>query len=127
MRLKGPLFEGKDVEWDNFYNQTKAALNSLSSLDKKVVMMTPTLASPTTKKIIDDFVKVFPNIIHVIYDSISYDSSLNAFEKYYGVRALADYDFSKADTIVGIDSDFLGDWQGGGYEKDMLKLKGQKA
>ena len=85
--------------------------------------MTPTLASPTTKKIIDDFVKVFPNITHVIYDSISYDSSLNAFEKYYGIRALADYDFSKADTIVGIGSDFLGDWQGGGYEKAMLKLK----
>ena len=123
LRLKGPLFEGKDVKWDNFYNQTKAALNSLSSLDKKVVMMTPTLASPTTKKIIDDFVKVFPNIIHVIYDSISYDSSLNAFEKYYGIRALADYDFSKADTIVGIGSDFLGDWQGGGYEKGYAETK----
>ena len=89
-------------------------------------MMTPTLASPTTKKIIDDFVKVFPNITHVIYDSISSDSALNAFEKYYGIRALADYDFSKADTIVGIDSDFLGDWQGGGYEKEYAEAKRPK-
>ena len=48
------------------------------------------------------------------------------FEKYYGKRALADYDFSKADTIVGIDSDFLGDWQGGGYEKEYAEAKGPK-
>ena len=123
LRLKGPLLEGKDITWDNFYREIIAALNGLSSLNKKVIMMTPTLASPTTKKIIDDFVKVFPNITHVIYDSISSDSALNAFEKYYGIRALADYDFSKADTIVGIDSDFLGDWQGGGYEKDYAEAK----
>ena len=126
LRLKGPLLEGRDITWDNFYREITAALNGLSSLNKKVIMMTPTLASPTTKKIIDDFVKVFPNITHVIYDSISSDSALNAFEKYYGIRALADYDFSKADTIVGIDSDFLGDWQGGGYEKEYAEAKRPK-
>ena len=126
LRLKGPLLEGRDITWDNFYREITAALNGLSSLNKKVIMMTPTLASPTTKKIIDDFVKVFPNITHVIYDSISSDSALNAFEKYYGIRALADYDFSKVDTIVGIDSDFLGDWQGGGYEKEYAEAKRPK-
>ena len=126
LRLKGPLLEGRDITWDNFYREITAALNGLSSLNKKVIMMTPTLASPTTKKIIDDFVKVFPNITHVIYDSISSNSALNAFEKYYGIRALADYDFSKADTIVGIDSDFLGDWQGGGYEKEYAEAKRPK-
>ena len=123
LRLKGPLLGGRDITWDNFYREITAALNGLSSLNKKVIMMTPTLASPTTKKIIDDFIKVFPNITHVIYDSISSDSALNAFEKYYGIRALADYDFSKVDTIVGIDSDFLGDWQGGGHEKDYAEAK----
>ena len=126
LRLKGPLLEGRDITWDNFYREIIAALNGLSLLNKKVIMMTPTLASPTTKKIIDDFVKVFPNITHVICDSISSNSALNAFEKYYGIRALADYDFSKADTIVGIDSDFLGDWQGGGYEKGYAEAKRPK-
>ena len=27
-----------------------------------------------------------------------------------------DYDFSKSDFIVSVDADFLGDWQGGGYD-----------
>ena len=29
---------------------------------------------------------------------------------------LADYDFSKAETIVAVGADILGDWQGGGYD-----------
>jgi molybdopterin-containing oxidoreductase family iron-sulfur binding subunit len=41
---------------------------------------------------------------------------LDAFENRYGVRALADYDFSKAETIVAVGADILGDWQGGGYD-----------
>ena len=42
-------------------------------------------------------------------------------KKAYGVRALADYDFSKAEAIVSVDADFLADWQGGGYDSVMLK------
>jgi molybdopterin-containing oxidoreductase family iron-sulfur binding subunit len=85
--------------------------------------MTPTLASPTTEKIINDFIAVFPNVKHVIYDTISSDAALNAFEKHYGTRGLAAYDFSKAKTVVGIDADFLGDWQGGGYAKGYAQAK----
>jgi Fe-S-cluster-containing dehydrogenase component len=35
----------------------------------------------------------------------------------YGKRVLPNYDFSQAETIVAIGADFLGDWQGGGFEK----------
>ena len=42
------------------------------------------------------------------------------------VLGLVDYDFSKANTIVGIDADFLGDWQGGGYEKGYAQSKTSK-
>ena len=41
---------------------------------------------------------------------------VNAYENIYGTKGLADYDFSKADTIISIDADILGDWQGGGYD-----------
>ena len=34
----------------------------------------------------------------------------------YGSRGLVNYDFSKAQTIVSIGADFLGDWQGGGFD-----------
>ena len=123
MRLQGPEANGEEVSWDNFYLQTGAMLKALAATNKEVVLMTPTLASPTSQKIIDDFISAFPNIKHVIYDAISSDDALNAYEKHYGVRGLADYDFSKAKALVAIDADFLGDWQGGGYAKGYATSK----
>jgi molybdopterin-containing oxidoreductase family iron-sulfur binding subunit len=123
MRLQGPEANGEEVSWDNFYLQTGAMLKALAATNKEVVLMTPTLASPTSQKIIDDFISAFPNIKHVIYDAISSDDALNAYEKQYGVRGLADYDFSKAKALVAIDADFLGDWQGGGYAKGYATSK----
>ena len=123
LRLQGPLANGEDVSWDDLYLQMGALLKALAVTNKTVVLMTPTLASPTTDKIIKDFIEVFPNLKQVTYDAISSDAALNAFEMHYGVRALADYDFSKAKTIVSIAADFLGDWQGGGYAKGYAQAK----
>ena len=116
LRLKGPRANGKDVSWDNFYLQTEAMLKALAASNKEIILLMPTLPSPTSQKIITDFINKYPNVRPVVYDIISSDAALNSFEKYYGKRALADYDFSKAKTIVSIDADFLGDWQGAGYE-----------
>ena len=123
LRIQGPQANGKDITWEDLYLQAGAMLKALAVSDKKVVLMTPTLASPATEKIINDFIAVFPNVNHVIYDTISSDDALNAYEKYYGVRGLADYDFSKAKTLVSIDADILGDWQGGGYESGYAKSR----
>ena len=115
-RLKGPKVNGLDIDWDDFDQKIVSELKNLYKHDKRVVLLTHTLPSPTTQKIINKFISKFPNIKHVVYDSISSSETLDAFESLFGIRAFADYDFSKAETIVSIDADFLGDWQGGGYE-----------
>ena len=120
-RLQGPKVEGKDVSWNDFYSQLGAKLKAMGNSGKPVVMLTQTFASPTTQSILKKFIKQFPNIRHVTYDAISSSAALDAFENIYGVRALADYDFSKADTIVSIAADILGDWQGGGYDAGYAK------
>jgi molybdopterin-containing oxidoreductase family iron-sulfur binding subunit len=117
LRLQGPTANGQDVSWDDFYLQAGAMLKALTATDKEIILLTPTLPSPTTQKIIADFIAAYPNVRPVVYDTISSDAALNAYETYYGQRALADYDFSKAKAIVSVDADFLGDWQGGGYAK----------
>jgi len=117
LRLQGPMANGEDVSWDDFYLQAGAMLKALAATDKQIILLTPTLPSPTSQKIIADFVATYPNVRPVVYDTVSSDAALNAFETYYGQRALADYDFSKAKTIVSVAADFLGDWQGGGYAK----------
>ena len=51
-----------------------------------------------------------------MYDTVSCSEALDAFQAVYGTRAMADYDFSKAEVIVSVGADFLSDWQGGGYD-----------
>ena len=63
---------------------------------------------------------------HVTYDAISADAALDAYQAKYGERALADYDFSKAGLIVSFGADFLGDWQGGGYDTGYTKGRAPK-
>ena len=121
LRIQGPKHMGKDISWRELYDQTTKTLKKLSEDGEKVVLMTSSLASPSTEKIISEFLNLYPNITHVVYDPISSDSALNAFENEYGIRALPDYDFSKVSNIVSFDADILGDWQGGGYEAGYSK------
>tara|TARA_A200000113_G_scaffold3100_1_gene3343 strand:+ start:2637 stop:5717 length:3081 start_codon:yes stop_codon:yes gene_type:complete len=115
-RLQGPKARGEDINWKNFYAEVGAKLKALSASNKPVVLLTQTFASPTTQAIIDNFIAQFPNVKHLAYDTISSSAALQAFKNIYGTNALADYDFSKAETIVSVGADFLGDWQGGGYD-----------
>ena len=80
-----------------------------------------TYKNKETEKIIKEFINKYPNIQHVVYDSISNSSALDAFENSYGKRALADYDFSLSNTIISIDADFMSDWQGGNYSSGWSK------
>ena len=122
-RLQGPKAYGKDITWSDFFSQVRAKLKAMAVSNKPIVLLTQTFASPTTQKIINKFIEQFPNISHVVYDTISCSHALDAYEKIYGVRALADYDFSKAETIVSIGADILGDWQGGGYDCGYAKSR----
>jgi molybdopterin-containing oxidoreductase family iron-sulfur binding subunit len=112
---------GKNISWKDFNLSVKTDLDRLLSENKKVVLLTQSFASPTTEKIITDFTKKYPNIQHVVYDSISNSAALDAFQNSYGKRALADYDFSLSNTIISIDADFMSDWQGGNYSSGWSK------
>ncbi|MGA0373204.1 MAG: TAT-variant-translocated molybdopterin oxidoreductase [Flavobacteriaceae bacterium] len=115
-RLQGPKAEGEDINWSDFLDRVGAKLKAMAVTNKPIVLLTQTFASPTTQKIIERFIAQFPNVSHLVYDTQSSSHALDAFENVYGIRALADYDFSIAETIVSVGADILGDWQGGGYD-----------
>ncbi|MET3027072.1 TAT-variant-translocated molybdopterin oxidoreductase [Flavobacterium sp. UW10123] len=115
-RLKEPKVEGKDSSWSAIDLKIKSSLADAKAKGGQVVLLTNTLASPSTEKLIGEFIAKNPNAKHVVYDAVSSSEALDAFESVYGQRALVDYDFSKASLIVSVGADFLGDWQGGGYD-----------
>lgn len=121
-RVQGPTANGEPVEWKVLDATVRAKLGSLKGSNKQISLLTQTYASPSTERLIADFKAEYgENVNHVVYDAISEDAALNAFNTAYGERALADYDFEKADVIVSFGADFLGDWQGGGYDSGYAK------
>ena len=116
MRLKEPKIAGKPASWTEVDAKIKAGIAEAKASGKQVVLLTNTLASPSTEKLIADFIAKNPGSKHVVYDAVSSSEALDAFEAVYGERALVDYDFGKASLIVSVGADFLGDWQGGSYD-----------
>ena len=121
LRVKGPKKGEVDISWDVLNSDVKSALNAAVSSGKEVVLLTQTFASPSTSKLISEFQTQYGNIRHVVYDAISESAALDAYQNVYGKRGLANYDFSKASNIVSFGADFLGDWQGGGFDSGYAK------
>ena len=113
LRATDPSRGENVISWNEANKEILAKLEELKEANKPVVLLTGTLASPSTEKIISEFTTAYPNIKHVVYDAISESGTLDAFEAMYGKRALPNYHFDKAEEIVSIGADFLGDWQGG--------------
>ena len=115
-RLQGPLANGEAVEWQVLDAAVKSRLAALKDSNQQIVFLTQTYASPSTNRLIEEYKAAYPGLKHITYDAISEDAALNAFEAAYGERALASYNFEKADLIVSFAADFLSDWQGGGHD-----------
>ena len=112
---KPPTIAGEGF-WQKIDTDTLSALEKAKAEGKQIVMLSQTLASPSSYALVELLKEKYPTFKLVEYDTISEDAILTAFEWRYGLRAMPDYDFSKAKLIVSFDADFLGDWNGGGYE-----------
>jgi len=115
-RLKQPVANNEFVFWSDFDKSVTEKLNSIKASGKEIVLLTQTFASPSTTRLIAEFKEKYGNVRHVVYDAISESAALDAFQEKYGERGFADYNLEDADVIVSVGADFLGDWQGGGYE-----------
>lgn len=118
-KVKTPLVKSgnntfKATSWKDLDTKVVNALNSLGG--KKAVILTSSLPSPTTKKIIQEFQAKYPTVEHVIFDAVSYSNALDAAEEVYGKREIPFYDLSTSELVVSFNADFLGDFNGGGME-----------
>jgi molybdopterin-containing oxidoreductase family iron-sulfur binding subunit len=121
LRLKGPKANGEAISWETADSQIVSKLNEIKEASLPIAVLTGTCASPSTGKLINKLNETFGNVNHVVYDAVSESAALDAFETMYGTRALPDYHLEKADVIVSIGADFLGDWQGGGFDAGYAK------
>jgi len=115
-RLPYFVEEGKAVkvksldEYTAFDQKIIDKLTAVQASGKSIKIVSQTILSPTTKKVIEEFKAKYPATEHVVYDVLSAEGILKANELAFGQRVIPSYDFSKADVIVSFGADFLGTW-----------------
>jgi Fe-S-cluster-containing dehydrogenase component/anaerobic selenocysteine-containing dehydrogenase len=109
-RFRSPLKEGNSIGWDVADKEISDKLNTIVAEKGKIVLLTPTVFSPSTEKVISGFLKQYPGSEWIQYDAISYSAMLEANRISFGKQVIPDYHFEKCDVIVSSGADFLGTW-----------------
>lgn len=120
-RLRQPMVDGSEASWSDALAKVKKALATAG--DKKVVLMTSTIISPSTKTIIAELQAKYANLEHVIYDPVSISQKLDIYENLLGERCMPRYQFDKAELVVSFAADFLGDWNGQDVSADYASAR----
>ena len=109
-RLKAPFKKGTESDWGTVDKEIHQQLSKLAQEGKNVVLLTSTIISPTTKKLIGEFQEVYPNISWITYDEVSASAIRKANELNFGQAVIPFYRFDKANIVVSFNADFLGNW-----------------
>jgi MoCo/4Fe-4S cofactor protein with predicted Tat translocation signal len=91
---------------------------------KEIAVITHSLVSPTTKKVLDDFVTKYPSTKVYSYELFSEQNRLSAWKKSYDTSNFPLIKWNEAKVIVALESDFLGT-EGNKIENARLYSKGR--
>ncbi|HIF14937.1 MAG TPA: 4Fe-4S dicluster domain-containing protein [Bacteroidetes bacterium] len=110
-RLTGPMSKidnkWKEGDWNTIDKEIRS---KLSMVNGKVVVLSGSILSPSSKEVIQSFLSKQESSEHVVCDAISSSGILDANELCFGIRSLPDYQFKNADCVVSFGADFLGSW-----------------
>ena len=96
--------------WEMLDMEVTDKLRSISTSGGKIVIVSNTILSPSTKAVIGKFKEKYPTTEHIQYDQNSFYGMYKANEESFGSAMLPSYDFSKAKVIVSVAADFLNSW-----------------
>lgn len=96
----------KPLSWSDLDSKIKGQLQ----LGGQVRIISNTIMSPTAKKALGEFLAKYPNSRVVTYDPVSSAALLAANQQSFGIRAVPNYRFDKAEVIASFGADFLGTW-----------------
>jgi molybdopterin-containing oxidoreductase family iron-sulfur binding subunit len=108
-RYEHPLKNNEQTSWEVADKEITGQLSDLQNQGKSILLITPTIISPSTKKLISEFAEIYGAEWHH-YDAVPMDGYREANQRVFGTNAIPEYDFEKADCIVSVGADFLGTW-----------------
>jgi Fe-S-cluster-containing dehydrogenase component/anaerobic selenocysteine-containing dehydrogenase len=109
-RLKSPESKNTSVSWESADSEIISLLGQVNREGGEIVLLTSSVNSPSTKRIIKEFGEKFGKFRWVSYDAVSYSAISDANLEVFGKRVIPDLHFDKANTVVAFNADFLGSW-----------------
>ena len=109
-RLRQPMMNGNAAKWDAVDKEISSALTSIAAKGGKIRILSSTVISPSTLKVISQFTTKYPSARHIQYDAVSSSAMRKANADSFGIDGIPTYSFDKASVIVSFDADFLGNW-----------------
>ncbi len=106
-RYKKPLLNDQSSDWDTIINNLK---EKLVKQTKKTYLVTRSLSSPSSIRLINEIKKKYPHFQHIIYESSSMSSMIAANQLMFGSASYSRFEMDKADLVVSFSADFLGTW-----------------
>ena len=108
-RYREPQSGGNAASWQEVDQAIISQLNAIKNKGGKIVVLSATVISPSTKAVINEFLTQYPGE-HITYDVLSASAMREANQLSFGKAFLPSYHFDKAEVIVSFDADFLGSW-----------------
>jgi MoCo/4Fe-4S cofactor protein with predicted Tat translocation signal len=109
-RLRGPLWLGKPVKWEDVDHHAFESLAFARQQKRTIVLLSGTINSPSTNAIIRQWEAQFPNFRHISYEPVSVSALSAASAASFGQAVIPHYRFDRARVMVGLEADFLGTW-----------------
>jgi len=109
-RYRNPLISGKEADWEQADTEIIEKLKGIKGKNGTIAIVSPTIISPSTLAVIEEFKKAYPSTKHIQYDAVSGNAIPAANKRVFGNEVIPSYYFDKAKVIVGFGADFLGTW-----------------
>lgn len=110
-RLREPMFGASKsshapTSWDEANKAISKAISGAAG--KEIALITHTIVSPSFKKLLDEFKLANPTAKVYSYEVFNDTPKMNAWFKSYGKRTMPALNLDKANVILSLEADFLG-------------------
>lgn len=115
-RLKSPGTRSRgtvalqSMDWAAFDQAVLEKLKKVASQGTSVRILSSSVRSETTRKLISEFLSNFKDAQHIEFEPLALEEVVRGQELSYGAPVLPRYRFEKADYILSFGADFLGTW-----------------
>jgi len=109
-RSQTVLRSGQIDTWESFFTQLRHQLEHFDATrGRGLRLLTETVVSPTLADQIQQLLAKYPAAAWHQYEAINDDNALLGARMAFGADVSPTYDFAKAEVILSLDDDFLGD------------------